>query len=354
MARFSATTRRLAIFKGNNAAATRRGRVWSPDSTRKRPRLKRYLSEMKGAVMGCIWTDIPPINSQAQERLGYPTQKPEALLDRIINASSSEGDTVLNPFCGCGTAIAVAQRLSRKWIGIDITHLAIALMKYRMQNAFGESIKDSYEVIGEPVDLEGAKALSKESPYQFQWWALGLVNARPTEQKKGADKGIDGRIFFHDEPPGGKTKQIILSVKAGKLHAPYVRDLRGVVEREKAAIGVLISMEEPTKPMRKEAASAGFYESNWNPGKTTEHSKIQIITVKNCWTERRSTPRRCRTFARSKKPPRQSARWNIPSPDVLGRQGIAPADHGVEKLRNVIRLLDTLAAIPAGRRHRVG
>jgi hypothetical protein len=124
-----------------------------------------------------------------------------------------------------------------------------------------------------------AAVLAADEPFQFQCWALGLVNARPAEVKKGADRGIDGRIFFHDEPEGGKTKQIILSVKAGKLHAPYVRDLRGVVEREKAAMGVLITMEAPTTPMRKEAASAGFYESPWNPGTVTKYPKLQIITV---------------------------------------------------------------------------
>ena len=243
------------------------------------PYYKRYLDEMPGVALQAFWGDVPLINNRSAEYLGYPTQKPEALLERIITASSREGQTVLDPFCGCGTAIAVAQRLNRDWIGIDITHLAIALMKHRLQHAFGDAIKDCYEVIGEPVDVSGAQALAEESPYQFQWWALGLVNARPVEQKKGADKGIDGRLFFHDEPSGGKTKQIVFSVKAGKMHAPYVRDLRGVVDREKAAIGVLISMEEPTKAMRTEAASAGFYESGWGAGSRTKHPKIQLITV---------------------------------------------------------------------------
>jgi site-specific DNA-methyltransferase (adenine-specific) len=243
------------------------------------PRFKRYLGEQRGKPVGDVWTDIPPLNSQAAERLGYPTQKPEALLERIITASSNEGDTVLDPFCGCGTAVAVAQRLKRNWVGIDITYLAISLMKYRFRTAFGDAITDAYEVVGEPVSAPDAKALAETDPYQFQWWALGLVNARPVEQKKGADKGIDGRIFFHDEPEGGKTKQIVLSVKAGKLHAPYVRDLRGVVDREKAAIGVLITMEEPTAPMRREAASAGFYDSPWNLGTATKYPKLQILTV---------------------------------------------------------------------------
>ncbi len=240
------------------------------------PRLKRYLDEAEGVPFQAVWTDIPPINSQAKERLGYPTQKPEALLERIISASSNEGDVVLDPFCGCGTAVAVAQRLGRRWIGIDITCLAISLMKHRLHAAFGEAIKDIYQVIGEPVSVTDAAALAAENPYQFQWWALGLVNARPVEQKKGADRGIDGRIFFHDEAKSGKTKQIIISVKAGKTGPAHVRDLRGVVDREKAAIGLLITMEDPTAPMRKEAASAGFYECvAWN----TKHPEIQILTV---------------------------------------------------------------------------
>jgi len=194
-------------------------------------------------------------------------------LERIIRASSSEGDTVLDPFCGCGTAVAAAQALKRRWIGIDITHLAIGLIKQRLLDSYGERISEAYRVIGEPVSVPDAERLAAEDPYQFQWWALGLVGARPTEQKKGADKGVDGRRFFHDDKTG-ETKQIIFSVKAGELHATYVRDLRGVVEREKAAIGVMISFQEPTKPMRTEAASAGFYTSLWG-----SHPRIQLRTV---------------------------------------------------------------------------
>jgi DNA modification methylase len=252
------------------------GRVWYPNSKAKRPQLKRYLSEGKGPVMGCVWTDISPLNSQAAERLGYPTQKPEALLERIILASSNEDDTVLDPFCGCGTSISAAQRLNRQWVGIDVTALAISLIKNRLLTAFGDCVKETYKVIGEPVSLADARALAEQDKYQFQWWALGLVNARPVEEKKGADKGIDGRILFHDEPTGGKTKQIILSVKGGHLQAGYVRDLRGVIEREQSAIGVLISMEQPTGPMRKEAASAGFYKSPYN---NQDYPRLQILTV---------------------------------------------------------------------------
>jgi DNA modification methylase len=242
------------------------------------PRLKRYLDEQSGRPHGDIWTDISPINSQAQERLGYPTQKPEALLGRIIQASSNEGDVVLDPFCGCGTAIAVAQRLQRKWIGIDITHLAIGLIRHRLHDAFGPAVTGSYKVVGEPVSLPDAAALAAQDKYDFQWWAVGKVGARAAadQKKKGADKGIDGRLFFHDEAEGGKTKQIILSVKGGGTNVKDVRDLWGVIEREKAEIGVLLTMEEPTKPMRTEAASAGFYDS---PGFKKKYPRLQILTI---------------------------------------------------------------------------
>jgi len=241
------------------------------------PEYKRYLDEMPGVALQDIWTDLTPIVAGTAERLGYPTQKPESLLERIVEASSNEGETILDPFCGCGTAIAVAQRLNRRWVGIDITHLAIGLIKKRLDDAFGESVRETYEVIGEPVDLAGAQKLAGDDPYQFQWWALSLVGARPLEKKKGADRGIDGRLYFHDENKRDRaTKQIILSVKAGNLQAAHVRDLRGVIEREKAEIGVLISMEPPTKPMQKEAVEAGFYQP---PGLADRYPRIQILSI---------------------------------------------------------------------------
>jgi DNA modification methylase len=239
------------------------------------PRFKRYLSA--GHSIQDVITDIPPINSQAQERLGYPTQKPQELLERILSASSSAGDTVLDPFCGCGTTIAAAQKLDRRWIGIDITNLAITLIRSRLSDSFGADV--DYEVIGEPVSLPDAAKLAHDDPYQFQWWALGLVGARPVEEKKGADKGIDGRIYFH--VGDGRTRQIVLSVKAGHVTVSHVRDLRGVLDREEADIGALISLEEPTGPMKKEAASAGFYTSPWG-----KHPRLQLLTVDDLLTDR--------------------------------------------------------------------
>lgn len=237
------------------------------------PRQKRYLDEMPGVPLQDVWTDLRPIGAQAAERLGYPTQKPEALLKRIINSSSNKGDTVLDPFCGCGTAIAVAEGLDRRWVGIDITHLAIGLIKSRLRDAFGDGVATTYQVIGEPVSLPDASELAQEDPYQFQWWSLGLVGARQAEQRKGSDRGVDGRLFFHDDQTG-TTKQVILSVKSGHVNVSQIRDLRGVIEREKAEIGVLISLEDATKPMRMEAAAAGFYKSPWR-----NHPRIQILTI---------------------------------------------------------------------------
>ena len=245
--------------------------VWS---SKGRPSRKIYLDEVQQPVIANLWDDIPPISAQSAERMGYPTQKPVALLERIINASSNQGDVVLDPFCGCGTAIAAAQKLGRNWIGIDITHLAIGLIKRRMEDAFGDSLK--YEVIGEPTTIDDARTLAEQDKYQFQWWALGLVGARPADQKKGADHGIDGRLYFHDDN-SGKTKQVVLSVKGGQhVNVSHIRDLKGVLEREKAEIGVYICLEEATKPMRAEAAEAGFYHSDtWN----RDYPKVQILTI---------------------------------------------------------------------------
>jgi site-specific DNA-methyltransferase (adenine-specific) len=245
-------------------------------------RRKRYLDEAKGLLAQDIWADLEPLRSWHNERLGYPTQKPLALLERIIQASSNEGDVVLDPFCGCGTAIAAAQKLNRKWIGIDITHLAIALQKYRMKDMFGLTARDDYDIIGEPVSVDSARQLASEDRYQFQWWALSLVKAKPIggdkeskAGKKGADQGIDGVINFVDDPKG-KLSSVMVQVKSGKVKAGDIRDLRGTVEREGAAIGVFITLESPSSDMAKEAITAGFYHSDvWNQN----YPKIQILTV---------------------------------------------------------------------------
>ncbi len=247
-----------------------KGLLYFPPDKSGRIRLKRYLDEMPGTPMGTVWDDILPLNSEAQERLGFPTQKRVALLERIIAASTNPGDVVLDPFCGCGTTIEAAQKLGRFWTGIDITHLAISLIKVRLRDAFSDLAP--YQVIGEPTTAEDAAALAESDKYQFQWWALGLVGARPEDQKKGADKGVDGRLYFHDG--SASTRQVILSVKGGHLKADDVRALFAVVEREKAQMGALISFEEPTKKMRSDAASFGFYKSPWG-----DHSRIQLLTV---------------------------------------------------------------------------
>jgi site-specific DNA-methyltransferase (adenine-specific) len=252
----------------------REGRLHFPKAGG-RLRRKDFLDEHPGPPLTDMWTDIYGIGGSSGERLGYPTQKPEALLERIIAASSNEGDVVLDPFCGCGTAVDAAQKLGRRWIGIDVTYLAIALIRRRLRDAYGESIDDTYEVIGEPASVEDAKVLAAADPYQFQWWALDQVHARGVERKKGADKGIDGRIYFH-EGDSADVKQIIISVKAGHTGRAHVHELRGVVDREEAVIGVLISMQETTKPMREEAASAGVYTSPWG-----KHPRLQLLTVED-------------------------------------------------------------------------
>ena len=236
----------------------------------------RYLDEMPGVPLQDLWTDIPPINSQSKERLGYPTQKPQILLERIIVASSKEGDVVLDPFCGCGTAVAGAEKLKRQWIGIDITHLAVALMKSRLKTAFGIAPGKDYEVVGEPVDAGSARALAEQDRYQFQFWAMSLLEAFPREQfKRGADRGIDGLVYFIDGPRR-TTNKAVVQVKSGKVSSPHIRDLKGTVEREKAALGLFITLEEPTRDMRTEAVSAGFYRSDvWQK----DYPKIQIRTV---------------------------------------------------------------------------
>ena len=246
---------------------------WPPKG--KVPGFKRYYNPNAGVPAADVITDIDPIASQSAERLGYPTQKPVALLERIIQASSNPGDVVLDPFCGCGTTIDAAEKNGRQWIGIDITQLATSLIKNRLRDTYGAKIE--IVTIGEPTTPNEAATLAEQDKYQFQWWALGLVGARPVEQKKGADHGIDGKILFRDDPKAAKPEQIIIQVKGGKTGVKDVRDLRGVLDREKAAIGILISLQPPTAPMETEAASVGFYEHRTNKQK---FPRLQLRTVK--------------------------------------------------------------------------
>lgn len=257
----------------------RDGMLYFPKDPGGRIRLKLYLDTSQGRPLQNLWDDIPPINSQAAERLGYPTQKPLALLERIIAASSNPGDLVLDPFCGCGTTIAAAQKLGRRWVGIDITHLSIALQKYRLEQSFPGII---FKVVGEPEDLGAARQLASEDRYQFQWWALSLIRARPLggdagskQGKKGSDKGIDGVITFLDDA-SGKPKRVLVQVKSGKVKSGDIRDLVGTIQREAAQIGVFLTLEEPSRDMLTEAAAAGVYRS---PGWGKDYPKMQILTI---------------------------------------------------------------------------
>lgn len=236
------------------------------------PREKRFRDEQEGIPVSSVWTDIPAINSVAQERLGYPTQKPLALMERIINASSNPGDVVLDAFCGCGTTIHAAQKLGRQWIGIDVTHLAISLIEKRLNDAFPGI---EFTVHGTPKDVDGARALAEADKYQFQWWAVSLINAVPYGgKKKGADSGIDGFVYF--KPDGKTTEKAIVSVKGGEnVSVAMIRDMGHVVDREKAKIGIFITLADATGPMKTEAVKAGFYE-------TPHHGKVpklQILTI---------------------------------------------------------------------------
>ncbi|WP_298286860.1 DNA methyltransferase [Novosphingobium sp.] len=249
------------------------GKLHYPREPGGRLRLKLYLDETAGQPQQTLWDDIPPINSQAQERLGYPTQKPLALLERIIAASSNEGDVVLDPFCGCGTAVHAAQKLGRQWLGIDVTHLAISLIEKRMKDAFPGA---AFTVEGRPQDLGAALDLAERDKYQFQWWAVSLVDALPFGgKKKGADGGIDGLIYF--KPDGKRTEKALVSVKGGKnVDVKMIRDLHSAMEREKAPFGVFICAGLPTKPMEREAASVGQWQNEYT-GRS--HPRLQILTL---------------------------------------------------------------------------
>ncbi len=267
-----------AISREKMEQGDKEGRLYFPKEKEGRIQRKRHLDELQGKPVQNLWDDIEMIGAQAAERLGYPTQKPVTLLERIMQASSDEGDVVLDPFCGCATTISAAQQLKREWIGIDVTCLAVTLMKHRIKETFGGNAH--YVVVGEPVSLPDAEALAQQDRMRFQWWALGLVGARPVEQKKGADHGNDSRLCFHETHAlqKGGTHQIVISVKSGHVSVKEVRDVRGVIERAHAAIGVLITLEDATKPMRQETAEAGYYHSD---GWHQDFPRLQILTIQD-------------------------------------------------------------------------
>jgi DNA modification methylase len=256
------------------------GRVVQP-SPGAVPREVRYLDESPGVPLTSIWTDIAPLNSQAKERVGFPTQKPVGLLKRLIGAFSNPGDLILDPFCGCGTALVAAQQTERRWIGIDITYLAIAVMKARLRN---ECSLETVDLEGRPREVEAARQLveSRDGPYKFQWWLLAEIGAMPVGavRRKGADRGIDGVITFLDV--NGKMEKVLVSVKSGRINSGMIRDLRGTVERERAAIGVFMTLEESTAEMRREAGIAGLYHSEL---RNRDFRRIQIVSVRQLLVE---------------------------------------------------------------------
>src|SRR5947208_2458933 len=242
----------------------REGRLYFPKDKTKRLRRKSYADELKGMPIQNLWTDIAEINSQAQERLGYPTQKPQALLERIISASSNPGDVVLDPFCGCGTTIHAAQKLGREGIGIDVTYLAINLIKLRLKDAFGEEIE--FEEKGQPTDFAGAEQLAENDKFQFQHWVLSLIGARPLKegQGKGADRDVDGLLYYYEterkdllnrikeDAPAVRNdpvhrEKIIVQVKGGGVNRGNFATLLGDVEKQKAAGAVLITHDKHSK-----------------------------------------------------------------------------------------------------------
>jgi hypothetical protein len=246
---------------------------------------KLYLDESRGAPVQDEWDDVPSLQGTNAERLGYPTQKPVALLKRIIEASSNPGDVVLDPFCGCGTAIDAAQELGRTWVGIDVTHLAINLIKSRLAGRYGLKPGAEYRVVGEPRDIGSARSLALADREGFEYWALSLVHARPLEgkQKKGADHGRDGLIIFFDDE-SRKPRRAIVSVKSGThVGVADIRELDSVMTREKAQLGVFVTLTEPTKPMRDWAIEAGMYTPEQGISKgmglARPVRRIQILTI---------------------------------------------------------------------------
>ena len=294
---FKGVTRVWRWTKERMLEADAKGMIVVPKGGKGIPRFKRYLDEQEGIPVSDFWNDIEMVSGA--ESLGYPTQKPLALLERIILASSNEGDVVLDPFCGCGTATHASQKLNRQWIGIDITHLAISLIEKRLKDAFGDSCK--FKVEGTPEDLASAADLALRDKYQFQWWAVSLVDAQPFQgKKKGADGGIDGLKYFYDVRDT-EARSIVVSVKGGGLKADDVRALMAVREREKADIAILISLNEPSRGMIADAAAAGFYEAE--SGK--KYPRVQLLTIEGLLSgvQRAEHPDHVKdaTFKRAKK-----------------------------------------------------
>jgi site-specific DNA-methyltransferase (adenine-specific) len=262
-----------------------------------KPRLKTYLEDLPGISVRDIWTDIEPINSAAAERLGFPTQKPQVLLERIITASCPKDGIVLDPFCGCGTTVHAAQKLGRQWIGIDVTYLAINLIKRRLRDAFGEDVQ--FEEMGQPTDFESAKRLAEMDKWQFQQWALSIIHARPRHEGegKGADRGVDGLLYFYESKDD--RRPILVQVKGGTVKRDDIATLLGDVENQKAAGGVLITLENPSKPMVKEAIEAGRYKTKLYK----DHPKIQILTIEGLLSgkERVDAPPQANPFAKAER-----------------------------------------------------
>lgn len=252
------------------------GRIYWPSKAGSWPYLKLFLDESRGVPLQDVWTDIDPVNPVAKERLGYPTQKPLALLERIISASSNPGDVVLDPFCGCGTAVVAAEKLGRRWIGIDITHLAVQLMADRLRGHFPGI---EFDVRGRPTDISGARELARQDKHQFEWWALTLVGADPPirEGRKGSDRGIDGVITF-EHRYSQRIERILVQVKGGKTGVKDIRDLAWVIERENAAMGVFITLDPPTSHMERESRESGV----WQASPSSEaYQRVQIVTIEN-------------------------------------------------------------------------
>ncbi|ARE40875.1 Type III restriction-modification system methylation subunit [Rhodovulum sp. P5] len=240
------------------------------------PRLKRYLDEMKGLPLTDVWTDILPLNSQARERLGYPTQKPLALLERIIAMSSNEGDVVLDPFCGCGTTLHAAHAMGRRWIGIDVAIQAMSVVGDRLRTHFPAI---DYDVFGIPRSIDGALYLAENHPFKFEEWAVTRIGGMHSGKYRG-DRGIDGIFYFltgNDQKSRG-----IISVKGGRnLNPGMIRDLVGTLDRERRetrdpdAIAVFVCAHEPSRGMLNEARQAGTIETATGP-----FPAVQILTVR--------------------------------------------------------------------------